>query len=732
MQQLIENLKNGKVWLVETPMPSCGSNEVLVRNVTSLISPGTEKLMIEMGQKNLIGKAMARPDLASMAFQKAKREGFLNVFREAMDRLDEPLPLGYSSAGEVVEVGRDVKGFLAGDRVACAGSGFASHAEIIAVPEGLCVKLPTKKSGSEALSYEEAAFVMLGGIALQGFRCAELTFGERVVVVGLGLIGLLLVQIGKAYGCTVIGVDIDPEKVKLASALGCDSGLVVGRDSVEQAVLNLTAGHGADAVILAAATKDNAPILLAEQITRKRGRIVLVGVSDLSLTRKAFWDKELIFTVSKASGPTVGGKGSHVLLPVELVRWTELRNLQEVIRLLSNGSVKVKELITHRFSIKDATLAYDMILKGSERYIGVVITYAGDSPAERIVKLPKGRASSVHSATSDTRSSLGVIGAGMFTKNVLLPTARKVPGLRFIGIAAKTGVSSQHVGKKFGFEYATTDPRAILDDKRIGSVLITTRHNLHADLVVEALAAGKNVFVEKPLCITREQLSRITDAHASSEGSSLVMVGFNRRYSPLGIRLRDCFAGRTCPMQIHYRVNAGYIPPDHWTQDTSIGGGRIIGEVCHFIDLLQFITSEVPVEVFASSIGGNTGRFAVEDNVELCVRFSGGSLGTITYTALGTKTFSRERVEVYCDESVAVLEDFRRLEFVKGAKKKNTKLWSQDVGYFNELEHFLKASPSDSEKMLHDAVFTTLATFAAVRSLRTRKGVVVSDPEVTS
>jgi predicted dehydrogenase len=701
-----------------------------VKNVASLISPGTEKLMIEMGQKNLVGKAMARPDLLSIAYQKAKREGFLNVFREAMDRLDEPLPLGYSSAGEILEVGRDVKGYSVGDRVACAGSGFASHSDVIAVPVQMCVRVPTPREGAQALSHEEASFVMLGGIALQGIRCAELTFGERTVVVGLGLIGLLAGQIAKAYGCTVIGVDIDPAKVKLASALGFDSGLVIGQDSVEQAVLNLTGGNGVDAVILAAATKDNAPILLAEQITRKRGRIVLVGVSDLSLTRKAFWDKELTFTVSKASGPTFEGKATPSLFPVELVRWTEFRNLQEVIRLLSNGSVKVKALITHRFSIENATLAYDMILKGSERYIGVVITYPNDSPTDRSVTLSKRSVSFQSSGIGNTRSSIGVIGAGMFTKNVLLPTARKVPGLQFIGIAAKTGVSSQHVGNKFGFQYATTDPQAILDDKRIGSILITTRHNLHADLVVDALAAGKNVFVEKPLCITREQLSRITDAHASLKGSSLIMVGFNRRYSPLGVRLKDFFTGRTSPMQIHYRVNAGYIPPDHWTQDPGIGGGRIIGEVCHFIDLLQFITSEDPVEVFASSIGGDTGRFALEDNVEICVRFSGGSLGTITYTALGTKTFSRERMEVYCDESVAVLEDFRRLEIIKGAKKKITKLWSQDVGYFNELEHFFKASPSDPKPLLRDAALTTMTTFAAVSSLRTRKNVVVLGSEV--
>jgi len=681
-----------------------------------------------MGQKNLVGKARARPDLVLAAYQKAKKEGFLNVFRESMDRLDEPLPLGYSSAGEVLQIGREVRGFSVGDRVACAGAGFASHADIIAVPEEMCVKLPVTKDGRGEVSFEEASFVMLGGIALQGIRCAELTFGERVVVVGLGLIGLLLVQIGKAYGLTVIGVDIDPEKTRLALRLGCDATLVPGRDTIEQAVLNLTGGHGADAVILTAATKDNAPILLAERISRKRGKIVLVGVSDITLTRKAFWDNELTFTVSKASGPV--GDGRHPLLPLELVRWTESRNLHEFIRLLGNGSVKIKELITHRFAIEKATDAYAMILKGSDRYIGVVITYGRAEAAGRTVLLPKGRDTArAGLPAGGTRSSVGVIGGGLFAKNVLLPIASKVQGLKLVGIADKTGVTSRHVGNKFGFAYATTDVSELLGDKRIGSVVITTRHNLHAEMIVAALAAGKNVYVEKPLCISLEQLSTIEDAYRDRHESAVLMVGFNRRHSPLGIRLKDLNARRTSPMQIHYRVNAGYLPPDHWTQDPNIGGGRIIGETCHFFDFLQFITSEEPLEVVASSIGGNTGKFGITDNVELTVRFAGGSLGTITYTALGSKAFSRERVEVYCDETVAVLEDFRRLEITRGAKKAVTKLWNQDSGYKRELEYFLTVSPGDAATCFRDTVLATLSTFAAETSLRTRASVSIGNVE---
>ncbi|MGA9117264.1 MAG: bi-domain-containing oxidoreductase [Bacteroidota bacterium] len=716
MQQLIENLKNGEVRLVETPAPGCGAGEILVRNAASLISPGTEKLLIQMGQKSIVGKAMARPDLVSLALQKARKEGFLNVFREALDRLDEPLPLGYSSAGEVVRVGRDVRGFSPGDRVACAGAGVASHADLIAVPQELCVKLSPPKPGIEPLSMEEASFVMLGGIALQGFRAAGLSFGERFVVVGLGLIGLLTVQIGKAYGCAVAGLDIDPEKVERARSLGCDLGLVSGRDQVEQAVSDFTNGEGADAVILAAATKDNAPVLLAERIARKRGGIILVGVSELLLTRKAFWDKELFFAVSRASGPAAPG---GTALPHELVRWSESRNLREFVRLMETGAVKTRELITHRVPVEKATGAYDMILKGTEKSIGVVITYAGADPDARTVALPAGGSVRGAGAPAGNRSRVGVIGAGLFTKNVLLPTAAKVPGLVFGGIAARTGVSARHVGNKFSFAYATTDVQALLDDRTAGSVLITTRHNLHAGLITAALGCGKHVFVEKPLCITRPQLDEVLASFARAEGSCVLMVGFNRRYSPLGMRMRDFFGSRTAPMQIAYRVNAGFLPPDHWTLDPQVGGGRIVGEGCHFIDFMQFLTGEDPVWVSGGSLAGETGSFQPHDNVSLTIGFSGGSLGTLAYTALGSKAFSRERVEAFADGSAAVTEDFRTLSLVRGSKRKNERLWNQDMGFGRELEHFLTVPPPDAGAMVRSAALTTLATFAAETALRT-------------
>jgi predicted dehydrogenase/threonine dehydrogenase-like Zn-dependent dehydrogenase len=719
MKQVIESQRSGKVNVVENPLPQYGPNEVLVRNVVSLISPGTERLMIEMGKKSLAGKALARPDLVSLAYRKAKREGFLRVFRESLSRLDEPLPLGYSSAGEVIAVGPGVVGISVGDAVACAGHGYASHAEVIAVPQEFCVKLPRTGTG-QTIPYEEAAFVMLGGIALHGIRCADLAFGERVAVIGLGLLGLLTVQLARSYGCHVYGTDIEPEKVQLAKKLGCNTALVLGKADVESALLDLTEGQGVDSVIVTAAAKNNSPILLAERIARQRGKIVLVGVADISLTRKAFWDKELTFTVSKASGPSAGIAGAREALPFELVRWTEKRNLEEFIRLVANGSVRVGDLITHRLPIDHAVDAYEMILKGRERYIGVLITYPQDVSQETTVRVGTRVESRTRPSTDEgPRQNIGIIGSGMFTKNVLLPTAKKVKGLRFVGIAAEHGVSSRHAAEKFGFEYATSDASAILNDGSIGSVLITTRHNLHARFVNDALRAGKHVFVEKPLCLTHQELRDLEETFKTSWGGLMFMVGFNRRYSLLSQELKKAFEKRNSPLICHFRVNAGFIPAEHWTQDPDVGGGRIIGEVCHFVDYLQFITDSDPVKVFAQSIGGTTGRFLQDDNVLLSLQFADGSLGSITYTSQGTKMFSRERLEVFCGESVAVLDDFRALQIISAANRRKKRLWSQDMGYRKELSYFMSASPEGSAERFRQAALTTLATFAAFESLRT-------------
>ncbi|MBA4317054.1 MAG: oxidoreductase [Flavobacterium sp.] len=721
MKQVIENLKNGKITVVENPIPKCGPNEILVHNLASLISPGTEKLLIEMGKKSLAGKALARPDLVSLAYQKAKREGFLNVFKEALDRLDQPLPLGYSSSGIVIEKGTNIKNITIGDSVACTGFTFASHAEIISVPQEMCVKLPSVYDSGKTIEYEEAAFVMLGGIALQGFRSAEGTPGENIVIIGLGLLGLLTMQIARSYGCIPIGIDVEPKKIELAKNLGFEYTYTLNNTDIENIILSLTNGYGADKIILAAATKDNSPILLAEKIARKRAKIVLVGVSDVSLTRKAFWDKELTFTVSKASGPTIEYQKGNPFLPIELVRWPEFNNHQEFIRLVSVGLVNVKSLITHRFPIENATKAYDIILNGTEPYIGVIIEYPQNLPTLQKISLRPIKAEIEKSNVVYNRQNIGFIGAGMFTKNFLLPKVIQIKGNNLIGIATKTGTTGTHVGNKFKFNYTTTDYEQILNDKNIGSVVITTRHNLHGKIVAESIQSKKNIFVEKPLCINQEDLDLIINAYKNSEENLVLMVGFNRRYSVLSHKLKQSLQYRKIPLQMIFRINAGYISPDHWTQDHTIGGGRIIGEVCHFIDFFQFITDADPIEVFTHSINSNSGRFLNDDNINLSIKFSDGSLGIISYSALGTKSFSRERFEMFSDNIVAIIEDFRTLEIYSATKRKKMKLSNQDMGYTKELDTFIKIQPSESKYLFRQAVLTTLTTLKAVESLNTGK-----------
>ncbi|MDD3581626.1 MAG: bi-domain-containing oxidoreductase [Desulfobacca sp.] len=727
MKQIVQSYKDGKISLAEVPEPAGKAGGVLVRNVASLISAGTEKLMIEMGQKSLLGKARARPDLVRQAWAKARKEGFVSVFKEAMNRLDEPIPLGYSAAGVVVEVGAGVQGFQPGNRVAVAGAGFASHAEVVWVPENLCVPIP------EGVDFEAAAFCMLGAIALHGVRQAGLTLGEGAVVIGLGLLGLLSVQLLTAQGCRVVGVDLDRQKCDLALELGADSALVPGDDEVEEAVANFTRGLGADAVIITAASDDPRPIRLAEALAREKARLVLVGVADISLTRKAFWDKELSFTVSKAAGPgsvapLYEAKGFDY--PLAYVRWTEKRNLQAFLDLVAQGKVRVERLITHHFALEAALEAYELILKNREPYIGVLLTYpqgeANSGTGFQPVHLHRQDVgATAHNISTPNfletgpadRLVLGLIGGGMFTKNILLPALKKLDGIQPLGVATTTGVSAQHLAKKFGFAYATTDYKALLANGAIGSVIITTRHNLHARLVVEALAAGKQVLVEKPLCLTEAELEQIIAAY---DGSRLLMVGFNRRFAPLAVKVKEFLAGRTTPLVMNYRVNAGFIPEDSWVHDPEVGGGRLLGEVCHFIDFLHFMTDSVAIKVSAASIAGATGKYRPDDNLSITITFVDGSIGTIIYTAKGPKAFCRERFEVFSEDAVAVIEDFRRAQIVQGGRIRHLKKFSMDMGYTGELKYFFKAvePATNYAELFKSYLAATRTTLKAAEALR--------------
>jgi len=694
MKQVIQSYKDGKIALVEVPEPVCLPGQVLVATRASLISPGTETWMIQMGQKSLLGKARARPDLVRRAWDKAKKEGFLPVFKEAMERLDQPVPLGYSAAGVVREVGAGVQGLRVGDRVAAAGAGFASHGEVLRVPANLCVPLP------EGVEFEAGAFAMLGAIALHGVRQAGLSLGETALVVGLGLLGQLTVQLLGAQGCKVLGVDLDQGKCHLARELGADLALTPG-DGVVETILNATRGLGADAVIITAASDDPQPLRLAEAAARERARMVLVGQAELSLNRQAFWDKELLFTVSKAAGPGSLQPGYDLRgsdYPPGLVRWTEARNLAAFLDLVGQGRVRLEALITHRFPIEKALEAYGLILERRQPYIGVVLTYPGAAAAPaRTVRV---RAAPALAAAASPQA-LGLIGGGAFAKNILLPALGRVQGVERVGVATTTGVSARHLAQKFAFARATTDWRELLEDPRVGSVIIATPHNLHGPLTRAALEAGKHVLVEKPLCLTEAELE---DIEAAYRPGQRLMVGFNRRFAPLARKVKEWLAGRTTPLVMVYRINAGFIPGEHWVHDPEVGGGRLLGEVCHFIDFLHFMADCAASQVSVSAIGGEGGKYRRDDNLALVLEFRDGSVGSIIYTAKGPKGFSRERFEVFAEESVAVIEDFRRATIVSGARRQTFSRWSMDLGYGAELEHFFHGERlEDADRRLFES-----------------------------
>lgn len=719
MKQLIQNLKTGELALREVPYPLCKSKGVIVKTIDSLISAGTEKSIIDFARKNILYKAKARPDLFKRALDKALKEGLFKVFKESMSRLDEPFPLGYSAAGIIVEVGNGVSDFKVGDKVAIAGSGYANHSEYNFIPENLCVKIPLRNTG-ESLDFEEAAFCMLGGIALHGIREAKLTFGEKVAVVGLGLLGLITVQILRAVGCEVVGIDIDDRKCQLAGKLGCEKVY----SEIEALVVDCQ--DRMDAVLITAATEDDRPIQMAQKITRQRGKVVLVGVCNIQLDRKDFWDKELEFRVSKAAGPGISDANYEVLgidYPIGYVRWPEKKNIEYFLKLVSENKVKVKELITHRFEINEAVPAYKMLLECSEFYIGVVLEYSRGLPdGDQLKKLSiVVKKDSCTRPINDKRDNVGFVGGGMFTKNLFLPTLVKIKNINLIGIATTRGITSEHIASKFGFNYATSDYRKLLEDPDIGSVFIMTRHDMHARIVIEALKANKHVFVEKPLCLNKAELKEIVDVYNASH--SILMVGFNRRYSPYAEDMKE-FLGQAGPFMINYRINAGYIDDNHWTQDSEVGGGRIIGELCHFVDYVQFITGSKPVRVYTESIR-STEKYKSNDNIIVIMNCEDGSVGTITYTSQGSKAYPREIIEVFRDESVYYLEDFKRAVRVKSNKRKKMTHFSQDMGYENEIKHFITQEVSAEET--REYYVNAMTVFSIVESLKTGKPILIED-----
>ncbi|MFZ0395272.1 MAG: bi-domain-containing oxidoreductase [Terracidiphilus sp.] len=716
MKQVIQNYRSGDMAVRDTPAPQLQSKGVLVRTAYSLISAGTERSMVEMARKSLIEKARSRPDLVRKVLDKARTEGFLSAYSKAIVRLSTDSTLGYSSAGVVLAVGSQVKGLRAGMRVACAGVGYANHAELVYVPRNLLVPVP------ESIGLKEAAFTTVAAIALQGVRAGCVALDEVVAVIGLGLVGLLTVQLLKASGCKVIGVDLDPAKCKMALDLGADE---AGSDAKEQsaACLRLSENRGADVVLITAATDSSEPLYVAGQLGRDRARIVVIGQIGMNVPRKLYYEKELSLIMSRSYGPgrydrSYEEKGNDY--PAGYVRWTENRNMEAVVSLIAQHKLSVKPFITHEFSIDRAIDAYEMILAGKERYLGVLLAYPETNPADsRIVHLEKRPDTASVKAVVGREVGIGMIGAGGFATGVLLPALGEQQGIALRGICSRRGLTARSVGDKWKFEFCTSDVDELLSSEKVDCVLICTRPDSHANLICKAMEAGKHVFVEKPLAVNLQQLMQVQEAVRNNPGCAL-MVGFNRRFSPFVQEIKKFLQGRVKPLVATYRVNAGPLQADDWQLDPEQGGGRIIGECGHFVDVLCYLISSWPTEVFASSISDPANGLTDVENVSLTIRFADGSVGALVYTAQGTAGFSKERLEVFSDGSVAVLDDFRTLELVgKGTRKRQRSWLKQDKGHAAELNAFVGALRGGTLPVNPEDYFlTTLCTMMAVESLR--------------
>lgn len=717
MKQIIQSYRTGELWLADVPCPAPRTGGVVVRTVASLVSAGTERMIVELAKKSLLGKAQARPDLVRKVLDKIKTEGLGPTMTKVFAKLDTPIPLGYSCAGVVVEAG-ERSGLRVGDRVACAGAGYATHAEYNFVPKNLCVPLP------DGVDFAAGAYATLGAIAMQGVRQADVRLGESVAVIGLGLLGLITVQLLAASGCRVIGSDPDTSRCDLAGTLGAEITVETG---LEEAAVAFTQGRGVDAVIITAATPSNGPIESAAEACRPKGKVVVVGMVGMDVPRDAFYRKELDLRLSMSYGPgryDPSYEESGHDYPYAYVRWTEQRNIEAFLALVAKGEVTPASLTTHRFGIDDALRAYDLLEgKARERYLGIIIDYASgdadDRPLRR-VDLP------VSKAAGGTLG-IGFIGAGNFAKSVLLPELARRADVVLSGLCTATGMSGVETGKRHGFRYATTNVDELLADGATQAVFVATQHQTHAAFVIRALEAGKHVFVEKPLCTTPEEMDRI-DAVVRSlpRPGPCLMVGFNRRFSPHAAAIRAAFVNRSTPVVVNYRVNAGVAPTDSWVQDPERGGGRVIGEVCHFIDLAEFLVGSPPQTVFAASIRTSDRRAVPEDSTVVTLAYADGSLATIQYLANGASQVPKERVEVCADGMTAILDNYRHTTF-HGSRQRAVR-GRQAKGFAEEIEAFVRSVRTGGDWPISFASLerTTRATFAILESLRESRPVTLT------
>jgi predicted dehydrogenase/threonine dehydrogenase-like Zn-dependent dehydrogenase len=716
VKQVLQQARTGEIVVMDVPSPKLLPGCVLVRMAASLVSAGTERAACEFASKNLLQKAKARPDLVREVVSKIRRDGVFSAVAAVRSRLDQPTALGYSSSGRVVGVGEGITDLSVGDRVACAGANYAVHAEFACVPRLLVARIRP----DSAVSFEDAAFTTLGAVALHSIRTADAKLGDVVAVIGLGLLGQLTVQVLKAAGCRVLGMDIAAERADLALRLGADA-VSISDDGLRELCLRYSSGHGADAVLITAETAGSEPVDLAGEVARDRGVVVAVGTVGMDIPRKLYFEKELDFRISRSYGPgrydaAYEQKGRDY--PIGYVRWTETRNMEAFLQLLAEGKLDVKSLVTHRFPIERAQGAYDLITgRVGEPFLGVLITYPEQAEASHEIRLSgKGPAPALLGGTA---MAIGVLGAGNFAMSTLLPAIKQIRGAELVGVCAANGSHARHAADKFGFRYCTTEEERILGDPDINTVVIVTRHHLHATQVLAALSAGKHVFCEKPLCLSELELEEIVHAYAHRVcgRDPLLMLGFNRRFAPMAVKMKAFLKQIQEPLALHYRVNAGFVAGDHWVNDPEQGGGRLLGEVCHFIDFLTFLADALPIEAEARVV--NSLEPNCDDNTVISLRFANGSEGTISYLTNGDRSYSKERVEVFGGGAVAVLEDFRCLDLVRHGRKQTFRSrFRQDKGHRAELEAFAAAVSGRGEPPIpfDEIVSTTLTTLRAAES----------------
>jgi len=677
VKQILQSLRSGDTEVADVPRPVAGPGQLLIRTSATLISSGTERTLVEVGKSGWIDKARQQPDKVRMVLDKVRTDGLAPTIDAVMRKLDEPLAPGYCNVGRVVEVGKGVSGFQVGDRVASNGK----HAGYVAVPVNLCARIP------DTVSDESAAFTVIGAIALQGIRLAQPTLGECVAVTGLGLVGLMTVQLLRAQGCRVLGLDFDSRRLELARGFGAETFDLSGGGDPMQAAQRFSRGRGVDAVLITASTTSNEPVHQAAQMCRKRGRIVLVGVAGLELSRADFYEKELSFQVSCSYGtgrydPDYEQAGHDY--PAAYVRWTEQRNLEAVLDMLADSRLDVAALVTHRFSAADAPKAYDLI-GSDEPSLGIILRFEEDRPRDddaRSIRV---------NAPSKGDVSVGFVGAGQFATATLIP-AFKEAGARLKSATSASGVSAMNAARKLGVEEGGTDGEALLSDPAVTAVVISTRHASHASWASRTLRAGKHAFVEKPLAMTLDDLAQVDAAYRdASRPPSILMVGFNRRFAPQVRRIKSLLEGVSGPRSFVMTVNAGAIPASHWTQDPGTGGGRVVGEACHFIDLLRFLAGSPIVRHQSTAMRDGASGTAVPDTVSITLAFADGSIGTIHYFANGHRGMPKERLEVFAAGRVLTLDNFRKLTGYGWPAFTRMNLWRQDKGHRACVAEFVRA-----------------------------------------